>query len=168
MIFVTIGSSEKGLDFTRLVEAMDRIAGRLGVDVLIQRGPVDYEPKHARHVRFVRFDEALRLFRDADLVVGHCGAGTVLNALLFRKPLIIVPRRRDAGELDTDDHQMQLARELAETEGVRVVWEIERLEDAVREALASRQTPQPSVHRKEFLEAIRAFLAQSTGARGAV
>lgn len=159
MIFVTIGSSEKGLDFTRLVEAMDRIAGRLGVDCLIQRGPVDYEPKHARHVRFVRFDEALRLFRDADLVVGHCGAGTVLNALLFRKPIILVPRRRDVGELDTDDHQMQLARELAETQGVRVVWDIERLEEAVREALASREVrPQPSAHRAQFIEAIRKFL----------
>ena len=165
MIFVTIGSSEKGLDFTRLVEAMDRIAADLGEDVLIQRGPVDYEPKHARHVRFVRFDEALRLFRDADLVVGHGGAGTVLNAILFRKPLVIVPRRKDAGELDTDDHQMQLARELAETEGVRVVWDIERLEDAVREALASREATQPSAHRQEFLDAIRAFVAAGSAAR---
>jgi UDP-N-acetylglucosamine transferase subunit ALG13 len=160
VIFVTIGSSEKGLDFTRLVEAMDRIAGRLGVDCLIQRGAIDYEPKHARHVRFVRFDEALRLFRDADLVVGHCGAGTVLNAILFRKPLLLVPRRRDAGELDTDDHQMQLARELAETQGVRVVWDIERLEEAVREALQAREVqPQPSAHRGQFIEAIRKFLA---------
>jgi UDP-N-acetylglucosamine transferase subunit ALG13 len=160
VIFVTIGSSEKGLDFTRLVEAMDRIAGRLGVDCLIQRGAIDYEPKHARHVRFVRFDEAQRLFRDADLVVGHCGAGTVLNAILFRKPLLLVPRRRDAGELDTDDHQMQLARELAETQGVRVVWDIERLEEAVREALQAREVqPQPSAHRGQFIEAIRKFLA---------
>ena len=166
MIFVTIGTAERGIDFTRLVREMDRIAADLGEDVLIQRGTVEYEPMHARHVRFVRFDEALRLFRDADLVVGHCGAGTVLNAILFRKPIIIVPRRAEAGELDTDDHQMQLAREVEGMPGVRVVWEIERLEDAVREALALRQAPQPSAHRKEFLEAIRAFLAQSTGARG--
>jgi UDP-N-acetylglucosamine transferase subunit ALG13 len=84
----------------------------------------------------------------------------VLNAILFRKPLLLVPRRRDAGELDTDDHQMQLARELAETQGVRVVWDIERLEDAVREALQTREVrPQPSAHRRQFIEAIRKFLA---------
>ena len=84
----------------------------------------------------------------------------MLNAFLFRKPIIIVPRRRDAGELDTDDHQMQLARELAETQGVRVVLDIERLEEAVREALQARDVrPQPSAHRRQFIEAIRKFLA---------
>jgi len=165
MIFVTVGTAEKGIEFERLVREMDRVAADLAEDVLIQRGTVEYEPVHARHVRFVRFDEALRLFEQADLVVGHCGAGTLLTAILFRKPLILVPRRAGTGELDTDDHQMQLARQIGEMPGVRVVWEIERLGEAVREALASRQTPQPSAHRKEFLDAIRAFVAAGGAAR---
>ena len=165
MIFVTIGTAEGGIEFVRLVREMDRIAADLGEDVLIQRGTVEYEPVHARHVRFVRFDEALRLFEQADLVVGHCGAGTVLNAILFRKPLVLVPRRAEAGELDTDDHQMQLARQVEGMPGVRVAWEIERLAGAVREALALRQAPQPSAHRKKFLEAIRAFVTAGSAAR---
>jgi UDP-N-acetylglucosamine transferase subunit ALG13 len=160
VIFVTIGSSEKGLDFTRLVEAMDRVAGRLGVDVLIQRGPVDYEPKHARHVRYVRFDEALRHFREADLVVGHCGAGTLINALHFGKPLIVVPRRAGAGELDTDDHQIQLAAVAEGMEGVRVVHDVGDLEAAVRAFLASPGLrSKPSEERQPLVAAVREFLA---------
>jgi UDP-N-acetylglucosamine transferase subunit ALG13 len=159
VIFTTIGSSVKGRDFTRLIVAMDFIAGRLGIDVLIQRGPVDYEPIHARHVRFVRFNEALRLFKQADLVVGHCGTGTILNAIRFRKPLIVVPRRKAAGEMDMDDHQVQLAHTLEKIPGIRVVWNIERLEDAVRKALLIPQVrPQPSKYRRQFVEAIQRFL----------
>jgi UDP-N-acetylglucosamine transferase subunit ALG13 len=160
MIFVTVGTADKGIDFTRLVQAMDRVAGRLGADVLIQRGPVDYEPVHARHVRFVTFGEALELFRDADFIVGHCGTGTVLNAVRYAKPMIVVPRRRDAGELDSDDHQLQLAAQVAGMEGFRVVEDIEQLEAAVREFLEKPPPrPRPSPERARLMGAIRGFLS---------
>lgn len=160
MIFVTVGSAEKGLEFTRLVREMDRVAGAIGADVLIQRGTVAYEPKHARHVRFVQFDEALRLFEQADLVVGHCGAGTVLNAIRLRKPMVLVPRRVDAGELDTDDHQMELAALFVQARGIRVVEDTDRLEEAVRTLLAHPQErSDPSPRRQEFLQAVAQFLS---------
>jgi UDP-N-acetylglucosamine transferase subunit ALG13 len=159
MIFVTVGTADKGVDFVRLVRAMDDVAGRLGADVLIQRGPVDYEPQHARHVRFVTFQEALRLFRDADLIVGHCGTGTVLNALRYRKPMIAVPRRLAAGELDKDDHQMQLAAKVAGLKGFRVVNDVGELEAAVREFLETGGVPpEPSTERARLMAAIRGFL----------
>jgi len=160
MIFVTVGTADKGIDFDRLIREMDRIAGRLDEDVLIQRGPSDYEPRYARSVRFVRFDEALALFRTARFVVGHCGAGTVLNALRYRKPMILVPRRVETGELDTDDHQLQLAREMEGMEGVRIVHEVEKLEEAVRAFLSGAAVPpKPSPEKDRFIGAIREFLS---------
>jgi len=167
VIFVTVGTAVEGIDFLRLVREMDRVAGVLNHDVLIQTGPVDYEPEHARFVRYVRFDEAMRLFREADLVVGHCGTGTVLNALRFQKPLVIVPRRVDAGELNKDDHQLQLAAEIERMEGVWIVYEIEELESAVRAAL-TRPGPvvRTSPRKAEFVQAVRVFLGAGTGARG--
>jgi UDP-N-acetylglucosamine transferase subunit ALG13 len=160
VIFVTVGTADKGIDFTRLVREMDRIAGRIDADVLIQRGPVDYEPRNARHVRYVKFNEALRLFRGADLIVGHCGSGTVINAFRFCKPIIIVPRRIDAGELDKDNHQVQLAEKIEGMDGVRVVHEIGRLEEAVREFLAGAfAPPHPSPEKTCLMAAIREFLA---------
>ncbi len=161
MIFVTVGTAAKGIEFARLIEAMDRIAGRLGCDVLIQRGLCDYEPQHARHVRFVRYDEALELFRECDFLVAHCGAGTVLNALRFGKPMILVPRRIDQGELDVDDHQVQLAREIENMQGVRLVYDVEDLEEAVRDYLESPPAGSaPTAERAPLIEAVRDFLAK--------
>ena len=160
MIFVTVGTAAKGIEFTRLVEAMDRVAGRLGCDVLIQRGLSDYEPQHARHVRFVRYDEALELFGRCDFLVGHCGAGTVLNGLRFGKPMILVPRRMDEGELDVDDHQVQLAREIETMQGVRLVYDVEELETAVGDYLESPPAGSaPTAERAGLIQAVRDFLS---------
>jgi len=160
VIYVTVGTADKGIDFVRLVREMDRIAGALAEDVLIQRGPVDHEPVHARHVRYVKFDEALRLIGEAKVVVGHCGAGTVINALRLGRPLIVVPRRAAHGELDTDDHQVQLAERLRGTPGVRVVDDIADLEAAVREfASGTVAAPRPSPEKARLTAAVREFLA---------
>jgi len=160
MIFVTVGTAAKGIEFARLIEAMDRVAGRLGIDVLIQRGLSDYEPQHARHKRFVRYDEALELFRECDFLVGHCGAGTVLNALRFGKPMILVPRRIDQGELDVDDHQVQLAREIENMQGVRLVYDVQDLEEAVRDYVESPPpNSAPTAERAGLIEAVREFLS---------
>jgi UDP-N-acetylglucosamine transferase subunit ALG13 len=159
VIFVTVGSAEKGMEFDRLVREMDRIAGVLGVDVLIQRGTLDYEPCHSRHIRFAKFDEALDLFRQADLVVGHCGAGTTMNAVRFRKPLVLVPRRAARGE-HSDDHQMELAALFGRACGIRIVEDIHRLEETIREMLAHpEERSEPGPRRREFVEAVAEFLA---------
>ncbi|MBN2584575.1 MAG: beta-1,4-galactosyltransferase [Planctomycetes bacterium] len=164
MIFVTVGTAAKGIEFTRLIEAMDRIAGDLGVDVLIQRGHSPYEPQHAREVRFLRYDEAVEMFRTCDFVVGHCGAGTVLNALRFNKPMILVPRRVDQGELDVDDHQMQLAREIESMEGVALVYDLAELKAAVRRYVESPPPgSSPTPERAPLIEAVREFLAALPG-----
>jgi UDP-N-acetylglucosamine transferase subunit ALG13 len=163
VIFVTVGTAGKGIDFTRLIVEMDRIAPALGREVLIQRGPAEYEPVHARHVRYVPFDEAVGLFRQAELIVGHAGAGTVLMALRFQRPMVIVPRRIAAHELDTDDHQMQLAEPLSHMRGVRVVLEVGGLEAAIRDLLASGEQPEPSQERRSLVAAVKEFVG--TGRR---
>lgn len=165
MIFVTVGTAAKGIEFNRLIEAMDRIAADLGADVLIQRGLSDYQPQHARHVRFVKYDEALDLFRTCDFVVGHCGSGTVLNALRFAKPMILVPRRVEQGELDVDDHQMQLARQIESMPGVTLIYDMADLAPAVRRYIehpppASSPTPA----RASLIAAIRRFIADAARA----
>lgn len=162
MIFATVGTAVRGIDFLRLVCEMDRVAGQLNRDCLIQTGPVDYVPQHARFVRYVRFDEALELFRRADLIVGHCGTGTVLNALRFGKPMVIVPRRIDAGELSKDDHQVQLATHIARMEAVWIVDDVANLEAAVRAALKQPGPVQrPSPLRARFTDAVRAFIVSN-------
>jgi UDP-N-acetylglucosamine transferase subunit ALG13 len=162
MIFVTVGTAVKGIEFTRLLETMDRLAGEMKLDVLIQCGSSPYQPKHARFVRFLSYNEALDQFRQCDLVVGHCGAGTIMNALRFGKPMILVPRRAGQGE-HVDDHQMELAAALADVPGVWVVYEVGDLEGVLREVLGKLPVEsKPTAARPSLMAAITEFVEQST------
>lgn len=165
MIFVTVGTAVKGIEFTRLLETMDRLAGELNLDVLLQCGSSAYEPKHARGVRYLSYNEALEQFRQCELVVAHCGAGTILNALRFGKPMILVPRRAGQGE-SADDHQMELAAALKDMQGVWPVYDVADLEGVLREVL--RKLPvesKPTPARLSLMAAIGEFVDQSTRAR---
>ena len=134
MIFVTIGSAVKGIEFTRLIKKMDEIAGMIDEEVVMQIGTVPYEPQNAKYFRYASYQENLSYFQKASLVVGHGGTGTILNALRFQVPIVVVPRRHDYGE-HVDDHQMELAQQLKGNELIEVVYELEDLEPAVKKML---------------------------------
>lgn len=59
--------------------------------------------------------------RGVDVVIGHCGVGLALTALSLGKVPVLIPRRRRRRE-HTDDHQVDLAREL-DRRGLAVVAE---------------------------------------------
>jgi UDP-N-acetylglucosamine transferase subunit ALG13 len=134
MIFVTLGSAVKGIEFTRLIRKMDEIAGKLDEEVIMQIGTVPYEPQNAKYFRYAAYQENLSYFQRASLVVGHGGTGTILNALKFQIPIVVVPRRHSYGE-HVDDHQVELAQRLVGNELIKVVYDIEELESVVREML---------------------------------
>ncbi len=135
MIFVTVGSAEAGAEFERLIRWMDEIAPELPDEVVAQIGSVENPPLNMKWFRYVSFTEATGYFRDAAVVVGHGGTGTILNALRFARPMVIVPRRITMGELDKDDHQQELAKRLEDKDGIFVAGDREGLKAAVLEAL---------------------------------
>lgn len=124
----------KVLEFTRLIMKMDEVAGRLDEEVVMQIGSVRYQPQNAKYFSHTTYHESLSYFRNASLVVGHGGAGTILNALKFHVPIVVVPRSQRFGE-HFDDHQIELAERLVGNELIKVVYDIEELELAVREML---------------------------------
>lgn len=126
-------------EFTRLIKKMDEVAGRLDEEVVMQIGSVPYEPQHAKHFSHTSYQESLSYFQKASLVIGHGGAGTILNALRFQVPIVVVPRSQRYGE-HVDDHQMELAHRLVGNEFIKVVYDIEDLESAVKEMLEKSKT----------------------------
>ena len=134
MIFVTIGSAVEGIEFTRLIKKMDEIAARIDEEVIMQIGTVPYEPQNAKYFRYTSFQENLTYFQKASLVVGHAGTGTILNALRFQVPIVVVPRKHEYGE-HVDDHQVELAQRLVGNELIKVVYDMEDLDPAVKEML---------------------------------
>lgn len=117
MIFVTVGYDFRGFD--RLIKTMDEISSVLPYEVLIQRGYSSYRPKNANYFDFVLRKTFLEYIRNAKVVVSHAGIGTIHHCREEGVPLLILPRRKKYGE-HMNDHQLEIARVLAEREGESV------------------------------------------------
>lgn len=126
MIFVMTGTHNLG--FERLVKKMDEI-GR-SVDVTIQIGNADYKPRYAEYFDFVGMDEILKNIEKAEVIVTHGGIGSVSDSLKYNKPTIVVPRLKKFKE-HTNDHQLDLTKELEKEGRILVVYDIDELENAL-------------------------------------
>lgn len=135
MIFVTVGTDTH--DFSRLVQAMDEIARTR--KVVIQTGHTRYRPRHAAWFAFE--DEAAieDLYRKADVIVTHAGAGSIIRSLSSGKVPVVVPRLRERGE-HINDHQLDLARGLGSRGAVVAVEDVSALEKALT---ARKARPRP-------------------------
>lgn len=113
-MFVTIGNATQG--FSRLLGAVDRLAGQgyfAGDPVLVQSGSnSNFPTAHCIQIPFLSMEGFLAKIIEADLVITHAGAGTLLHVLLAGKVPVVMPRRRKYGEL-IDDHQLELVEVLA-------------------------------------------------------
>jgi len=110
MIFVTVGTE---LPFDRLVGVVDEWAGRTGrADVFAQIGDSYKSPLNIRYKTFIEPADFARHFTEADVIVSHAGMGTILSALQFQKPIVVMPRRAALQE-HRNEHQLATARRLA-------------------------------------------------------
>lgn len=116
MIFVTVGTNEAPFD--RLVRAVDGIGG--DERVVCQHGASALRPSRATCVDYLSFDQLVEHVCRARAVVMHAGVGSLLVALAHGRRPIVVPRRHRFGEA-VDDHQLPLARHLADSGLVRLV-----------------------------------------------
>ena len=122
-VVVTVGTL-RDYPFRSLVERLLQILPE-DAEVLWQTGftEVDDLPIDGREL--VPADEMRQAMRDADLIVGHAGCGTTLDALAAGHLPVLVPRRSARGE-HADDHQAQLAEHLS-ARGLAIVAESEEL-----------------------------------------
>jgi UDP-N-acetylglucosamine transferase subunit ALG13 len=132
VIFVTVGTHHQ--PFERLLDALDGLDGEL----VVQHGP-GRPPAAATHAEaFMPFDEMLRRFREADMVITHAGVGSVICASREGHVPLVVPRRHELGE-HVDDHQVELTRALAERGSVVAVWDVDALAETVATAPPRRR-----------------------------
>lgn len=129
MIFLTIGTHFQG--FERLIKEMDKIAGKIDEEVIAQIGPTKYHPKNMKFFTFVEGEKISKLYEDARVIVTHAGAGTILTAFLYSKPVIIVPRLKKYNEIIID-HQLELTEALKGYKNIIVVYNTQELEGALK------------------------------------
>jgi len=128
LIFVTVGQAR---DFSRLVEKVDEIGGKIKEEIVIQQGQTRYIPKNCKHFEFVSRDEFLKYVKRARIVITHAGVGSIITSLNCGKPTIVVPRRKKYNE-HRNDHQMDIARELERSGKVTVCFDVNRLEEKIK------------------------------------
>jgi UDP-N-acetylglucosamine transferase subunit ALG13 len=135
LIFVTVGTQ---LPFDRLINAVDAWASENpDANVVAQIGPTTLQPKHMQFSSFLAPDKADEYFAQSTLVVSHAGMGSVLTALKYKKPILIMPRKANLSE-HRNEHQMATAKWLCHKPGVTVAWdetEVAKILDA-RNSLA--------------------------------
>jgi UDP-N-acetylglucosamine transferase subunit ALG13 len=126
MILVTIGTSEP---FDRLVRALDALPP--DEELVLQCGTSSVAgPSWARRVDYLAADELAGEMRRARALVMHAGVGSIITALEQSRRPIVVPRLRRYGEA-VDDHQLALARRLADLGLVQLVESLALLPEAV-------------------------------------
>ena len=122
MIFVTVGSSANGFD--RIIRIVDELKteGKIKEEVVMQIGNGSYIPKSCKFFRFNKIEDIEKLNKNARVVITHAGAGSIITALKYKTPVIIVPRLKDLGE-HTDNHQLEIAKTLEKEGKVLVATE---------------------------------------------
>lgn len=117
MIFVTVGTE---LPFDRLVRAVDTWAREHDrKDVFAQIGRTNWRPSFIASAEFLEPPEFNQRFASATTIIAHAGMGTILSALRYEKPILVMPRRAALGE-QRNDHQLATARHLLELGKIHV------------------------------------------------
>jgi len=153
-IFASVGTHPQPFD--RLLKELDDFAAKhKELEIFAQTGNSGYAPKNFCFEKFLGGKEYDLRMAWADVVVSHGGAGTIINALLGRKPLVVVPRLKKFGE-HTNDHQLDLARALEEKGKAIAVFGIGDLEKRVLDAFSFR--PNLESGRRGLVDRIAFFL----------
>lgn len=124
---MTVGTHPQ--QFDRLLRAADS----LNEPVFAQIGNSSYVPQRCRWERFVDQPTFLQAVKDADVVVTHAGVGSIVTALEQGRPVVAVPRLKRFGE-HTDDHQLQIATQLAQAGRIIVLNDVADLHKAIEAA----------------------------------
>jgi UDP-N-acetylglucosamine transferase subunit ALG13 len=123
MIFFTVGTQ---LPFERLVDYMEKWS-ICNPNVKIV-GQICDEKKTDNFISkaFMSPDEYMECFTQASVVISHAGMGSIISAIEYEKPIIIVPRFSYLGE-HRNDHQIYTAEAFSCKSGIYVANDYDEL-----------------------------------------
>ncbi len=156
MIFVTVGAQ---MPFDRMIMAIDKWASHHPeTDVIAQIGETEYAPKHLKWSTFFQPSEFKEAMQQSTAVVAHAGTGSIINALEYRKPILVMPRRADLNET-RNDHQVATAKRFQSMKSIAVAFDenelavqLEHLQTIkVGDEIISQASP-------ELLDCLRSFV----------
>ena len=134
--FVSIGNGTES--FSRLLEAVEKIAHQLPAPVIIQHGTTAFSSEYCQFFPFTDEEHFKELIKNADIFITHGGVGSILTALALGKKPIVVPRRKKYNEI-INDHQVTFTAEFAKSELISLVNDQGDLTDNLLVAIKANQ-----------------------------
>lgn len=155
MIFLTVGNWHKGFD--RLVEAVDKLkaCNVITEDVIAQIGPGKYIPAKMKVISYCSPTRFADILAESRVIITHAGIGTIGQAIGFRKPVIVVPRKPELGEC-SDSHQLTTAKHLEKEGKILVAYEVSDLLDKLKQA--DNFVPCKEQGGKKIIQAVETFI----------
>ena len=131
MIFLTVGTQ---FPFDRLVCAVDRVCkkGLVYDEIFGQIGKSSYIPKYFNATMFLEKKKYIDYFNDSSAIISHAGMGTIALALEQNKPLLVMPRSVQFGEV-VNNHQIAIAKKFEKRGHILVAYEPEQIPRKIHE-----------------------------------
>lgn len=148
---VSVGNARQ--PFERLLDAVAAVLEDLPAPVIVQHGHTPFQTKTAIARPFLEMTEFAQLVDAAGLLIMHAGAGSLLYALQSGKTPVVMPRRAAHRE-HVDDHQTELASELARRGSIILVNDANELRTAVLSLLGKARLT-PSVKEAVLVDLVR-------------
>lgn len=109
MLFTSVGSFKNTFD--RLINQLEKLPVNLKNQILYQ-GHIDNSKQVSfKAIPFISREDFYNYLKDAEVVIIHCGIGTIYDCVKMKKKTIIIPRLAQYGE-HINNHQLQIYNEL--------------------------------------------------------
>ncbi|MBQ8132301.1 MAG: hypothetical protein IJ193_07410 [Bacilli bacterium] len=133
MILVVLGTQDK--EFPRLLEAVESCIedGTIKDKVVVQAGQTKYESKNMEIFDLLPAPEFEKLMDEADVIITHGGAGTILSAIKKGKRVIAAARLEKYKE-HHNDHQKQIIGEFADKGYILELKDFHKLDVMLKKA----------------------------------
>jgi beta-1,4-N-acetylglucosaminyltransferase len=141
--------------FDRLLKKMDDIASTSGEEVVMQIGHTSFRPQNAKWFDFTTESGIKEWCKKARVVVTQ-PAMSILDAQEQGTPVVVVPRLKKYNEV-IDDHQLDFAKELEKEGKVLAVYDVNKLEEALRKVDLK---PQELAKDRRLVNALKKYIAQ--------
>lgn len=126
MILVTLGTQKQ--QFTRLLEYIEK--SNITDEIIVQAGYTKYESKKMNVKTFFNYEEMEKYIDKADIIISHCGTGSIIIPLKKGKKIIACARLEKYGE-HIDDHQTQLLEKFTENGYILTLNDDNDLDDII-------------------------------------
>ena len=135
MILVILGTQDK--QFPRLLEAIDKEIekGTIKDKVIVQAGQTKYESNNMEILGLLPEPEFDKLMDEADLIITHGGAGSILSAIRKGKKVIAAPRLKEYME-HHNNHQKQIIHEFSKKGYILELDDFQNLGKLIEESIS--------------------------------